>query len=355
MVLLRNEKVNDIPLLPLTVDKSKKYALIGELAKIENIGDHGSSRVRPARMSTIFQGVEKGLAEATMTYDDGKTISKAVAAAKNADTTILVIGYKFNDEGEYIPPMGGDRKSLHLLPHDEKLIEAVTAVNPKTIVVMIGGSAVVTPWSDKVNALLMAWYPGQEGGTAVWDVITGKFNPSGKLPLAFPADEKHTPFFDREAKKITYDHYHGYRYLNKNNLKPKFHFGFGLSYTNFKVDAPIFNWDAATLTGNISASISNTGTVDGASVLQVYAAYPKTEVDRPLFEFKDFKRVELNAGSSEKVAFDLSARMFSYYRPETKDWITPAGTYTFYIGTSSDLNDLQSVSCVVEKEVVFEE
>ena len=145
--------------------------------------------------------------------------------------------------------------------------------NPRTIVVMIGGSAIATPWSDKVNALLMAWYPGQEGGEALWDVISGKVNPCGKLPIVFPMEESHTPFFDRNAKEITYDHYHGYRYLNKHGLKPRFAFGFGLSYTSFTISPPVLDWKNEERKGTLRLTVKNSGEYPGAEVLQVYAGF----------------------------------------------------------------------------------
>ncbi len=354
IVLLRNETVDGMPLLPLKPDAAEKYALIGKLAGEINIGDHGSSRVRPLKVRTILKAVQNGLASLSLTVDKGNDIEKAAELAKQADTVILVAGYRHHDEGEYIPLRGGDRKSLRLSSHDENLIDAVAKANPRTIVVMIGGSAIVTPWSERVNALLMAWYPGQEGGQAVWDVISGRVNPCGKLPVVFPMEESHTPFFDRNAKEITYDHYHGYRYLNKHGLKPRFAFGFGLSYTCFIFSDPVLDWRKEEQKGTLCLTVANNGKYDGAEVIQLYAGYSSGKIDRPAFELKDFRRIELAIGEGREVVFNVSARQFAYWRPESKDWFTPAGLYQFYAGTSSRPEDLKSVDCKVARDEVFD-
>jgi beta-glucosidase len=354
IVLLKNESVNGQALLPLKDVGSKKIAVIGELAKNINIGDMGSSRVRPKHVVTIYEGIKQGAGENNIIYDDGKSLELADVAAKSADTVVLVVGYKHNDEGEYIPPQGGDRKSLRLSAKHEELINAVVGANPNTIVVMIGGSAIVTPWSNKVPALVMAWYPGQQGGTALWNILSGKVNPSAKLPVAFPADEKHTPFFDRNAKEIVYDFYHGYRYLDKHHLKPNFYFGFGLSYTTFDFYAPQFTWNADEQKGFIELDVKNTGERDGATVVQLYARYDASlPIERPAFELKDFVKTELRKGETKKIKIDVNARMFAYYQPQSKDWHTLKGNYTFYIGSSSSMDDLQEIPCAVLNNQTF--
>ena len=191
------------------------------------------------------------------------------AAAGEADAALVVVGYTHADEGEFIPPnqlqpyadlfpppadaaekvqsdnlikgmsdsgfsTGGDRLRLTLRPEDEALIAAVAAANPRTIVAVMAGSAVIMEaWRHAVPAILMLWYPGQEGGHALADILTGKVNPSGRLPCTFPASADQLPFFDRDATAITYDLWHGYRKLLRDGNAPAFPFGFGLSYTTF--------------------------------------------------------------------------------------------------------------------------
>ena len=185
-----------------------------------------------------------------------------------ADVALIVAGYTHADEGEYIPPdifaafvpsfpppgpedmafvrsmqagnmdpglaLGGDRERLTLNPRDEALIQAVTAANPKTVVAVMAGSAVIMEaWRSRAAAILMLWYPGMEGGHALADVLTGRVNPSGRLPCVFPARAGDLPAFDRNATEITYDLWHGYRKMERDGAAPAFPFGFGLSYARF--------------------------------------------------------------------------------------------------------------------------
>nr|MDO8116395.1 glycoside hydrolase family 3 C-terminal domain-containing protein [Candidatus Sigynarchaeota archaeon] len=209
IVLLKNEK----NALPIDTKAIKKIAVIGHLANVGNIGDHGSSRTYPPHVITPLQGIENKFGPgARVTYNDGKKITSAARMAADADLTIIVAGYTFKDEGEKAFFQGGDRKSLRLHDKDEATIHAIAAANSHCIVVLEGGSGIITtPWRDEVQAILMAWYPGMEGGNAIADILDGSCNPSGRLPLSFPDSESELPYFDRFANTIEYDLYHGYR------------------------------------------------------------------------------------------------------------------------------------------------
>ena len=156
----------------------------------------------------------------------------------------MVVGYTHADEGEFVSAVpffarekGGDRRSLALSAQDEGMIIQVAAANPRTVVVLECGSAVITKsWRASVPAVLVLWYPGMEGGYALANLLCGDANPSGKLPCVFPRSESQLPFFDANAKEIEYDLYHGYRRMDKHNENPAFAFGYGLSYTTFMVD-----------------------------------------------------------------------------------------------------------------------
>ena len=261
IVLLKNEG----GLLPLQAKGS--LAVIGRLAAVPNTGDGGSSMTHPEHVVTPLEGLTAALGKDAVSHDDGSDVKRAAAAAGKADATLVVVGFTHADEGEFIPPnqlqpyaylfpppadatekvqsdnltkgmgnsgfsTGGDRARLTLRPEDEALIAAVAAANPRTIVAVMAGSAVIMEaWRAKVPAILMLWYPGQEGGHALADILLGKVNPSGRLPCTFPASADQLPFFDRDAHAITYDLWHGYRKLLRDGNKPAYAFGFGLSYT----------------------------------------------------------------------------------------------------------------------------
>ena len=263
IVLLKN----DGGLLPLR--DVRRLAVIGRLAATPNTGDGGSSNTRPAHVVTPLESLRAAFGDTVdLAYDDGADPARAATTAQGADAALAVVGYTHADEGEYIPPdifadflpsfpppdpehqafaesiqgggadtgmpLGGDRERLTLHPRDEALIQGICSANPRAIVVIMAGSAVITEaWRDRAAAILMLWYPGQEGGHAMADVITGKVNPSGKLPCTFPAWAEDLPFFDRNATKIAYDLWHGYRKLERDGAAPAFPFGFGLSYTTF--------------------------------------------------------------------------------------------------------------------------
>src|SRR5262249_13166965 len=160
----------------------------------------------------------------------------AVAAAAAADVAIVVCGYTFRDEGEYLFFLGGgDRASLTLRPEHEQLIAAVAAANSRTVVVLMGGSAIVTEaWPGEVPAMHRAWYPGLEGGHALAAALFGDVNPSGRLPCTWPRSAAQLPPFDRHARVVHYGPLHGYRLMAAERRAPAFAFGFGLSYTRFE-------------------------------------------------------------------------------------------------------------------------
>ena len=263
IVLLKNEG----GLLPL--QGVRRLAVIGRLADAPNTGDGGSSDTRPAHVVTPLEGLRAALGDGvSLNHDDGANPMRAAELASSADVALVVAGYTHADEGEYIPPdifaeflptfpppgpedqafvqamqgggmetglaLAGDRESLSLQPRDEALIQAVAAANPKTVVAIMAGSAVIIEvWRERTPAILMLWYPGMEGGHALADVLLGRVNPSGKLPCAFPACAEDLPFFDRNATRIAYDLWHGYRKMERDGAAPAFPFGFGLSYALF--------------------------------------------------------------------------------------------------------------------------
>jgi len=344
MVLLKNEPVTSgRPLLPIDRQSVKRIALIGRLAATSNIGDHGSSKVRPPYVVTPLEGLQAAAGEIEITYNDGQQVKAAADTARQADLAIIVAGYTHKDEGEYVPRVlfvpgrGGDRASLTLSPHDESLILAVAGANPHTAVILVGGSAIITEtWREQVPAILMAWYAGMEGGHALADILFGKVSPSGKLPCVFPKSEGQLPFFDREADAIEYGYFHGYRLMDKNGHSPTFPFGFGLSYTTFEYKNLQFSQELIDANGSlqISLEITNCGDCTGEEVAQLYVGYEGSKVDRPLKELKGFAKVALAPGETRRVVFDLPVRRLAYY-DEMDGWTVEPITYHVYVGRSS--------------------
>ena len=371
IVLLKNESA----LLPLK--EVRKMAVIGKLAAVPNTGDAGSSNTRPPYVITPLQGLQEELAgQAEIIYDDGSDPARAAQAAREADVAVIVAGYTHQDEGEYISPdtmnelsknfppptpeempiaqammpnidatnsvanampPGGDRKLLTLHPEDEALIQAVAASNPRTVVAMMGGSAIITEnWRGQVPAILMLWYPGMEGGHAFADILFGKVNPSGKLPCVFAARSEDLPYYDMNAKAITYDLWHGYRKLERDEAVPTFPFGFGLSYTTFEFDHLRLSDSSLSARDTLTATleVTNQGPVAGDTVVQVYVAVPTSRVERAPRELKAFRRVRLQPGETKTVQVEIPVQDLAYY-DEQSGWTVEPANYVLIVGQHS--------------------
>ena len=366
IVLLKNEGY----ILPLAHEnknkKVKKIALLGPLSNYKNIGDHGSSNVSPPYTVTPFDGLKKQIdqindSSANTDFEllnyDGKNLDVSIEIAKKSDIVIIVVGYAHSDEGEFLFPLlklGGDRSSITLNKKDEELIEETSKVNSKTIVIMIGGSSIITEkWRNKVSGIIMAWYGGMEGGTALANMIFGKINPSGKLPCVFVKSENQLPYFDRNAKEIEYDYYHGYLLMDKNGWEPAFSFGFGLSYTtyhysNLKIKTTTLKGDTIDTAKNkiidLSVDVSNTGDIDGEEIIQMYVSYKNSEVERHTKELKGFTKKLIKAGETKTVILQLYIKDLAYYNEDRKEWVIEDIDYTILVGSSSKKEDLLSVN-----------
>jgi len=348
IVLLKNDGIPETgePLLPIDKSKIKRLAVIGRLAAAENIGDKGSSMVRPPYVVTPLEGIKTAAGAGVEIYfDNGRDIKSAVKTISNADAAIVVIGYTHRQEGENIPfsPNGGDRNSLTLTRHDEILIQAVSTQNPNTVVILVGGSAIITEsWRDGIPAIIMAWYPGMEGGHAIADVLFGDVNPSGKLPCVFPKSEDQLPFFDKKAKSIEYGLYHGYRLMDKNAYEPAFAFGYGLSYTTFTYSNFQLAHSEIDLDGTlqVSVEVTNSGEIAGYEVVQLYVGCGSSKVDRPVKELKGFVKKRLDPGETGKVEFTVPAKQLAYYDEDCSDWVVEPRDYRVHVGSSSLVNDL---------------
>ncbi len=337
IVLLKNEN----SALPLISEKIKKIAVIGGLANKANLGDKGSSSIRPPYVITPLKGIKNKAGDSIkVAYESGLNPSRARRIAKGADAVIVVAGFTWKDEGE-----GNDRESLNLSREDEELIKAVAAESDRCIVVLESGSAItMESWKDKVEAILMAWYPGMEGGNAIADILFGDINPSGKLPLIFPKSADQLFEFDNKAKTVEYNRYHGYRYFDKNGLEPEFPFGFGLSYTEYKYGNLRLNRKKIGKSGNIKVKVdvTNVGKMAGEEIVQLYIGYNSPGVDRPVKDLKGFERIALDPGETGTVSIEVKAGDLAYYNAERGAWEVEEIEYIVYVGPSSSQEDLLS-------------
>jgi beta-glucosidase len=347
IVLLKN----DGGALPLNAGATGKIAVIGRLADRANIGDKGSSQVKPPRVITPLEGIhELAGASVEVVYEEGKDLGKARSAASGVDAAVVVVGLDHRDEGEFLPAVhiGGDREDLRLPRGQEELIKAVADASDRCIVVLVGGSAILTSaWQDEVEAILMAWYPGMEGGLALAGVLFGEVNPGGKLPVTFPASNEQNPVFDKKANTAQYGYYHGYRMFDKKGMTPAFAFGFGLSYTTFECTDLRLSSASLDEKGTLRASVdvTNTGSLEGDEVVQLYVSCPGVAVDRPVKELKAFARVTLEPVETKTVSLTVPIADLSYYDVDAGAFVVEKGEHKALVGTSSD--DLPSSATFV--------
>ncbi|MFW9875739.1 MAG: beta-glucosidase [Candidatus Thorarchaeota archaeon] len=343
IVLLKNKNL----LLPLKRNEIKQIAIFGELADTPNIGDYGSSRVYPPYVITPLEGIRNLAGNGiNINHNKGEDLEIAKELAKHSDISIIVVGYNFKDEGEggdQERVRGGDRESLRLHEEEEELILAIASVTKDCIVILEGGGPIITErWKNNVSVILMAWYPGMEGGTALGEILFGDINPSGKLPAVFPKSEDQLPFFDATIQQIEYGYYHGYKLMDKEGYEPAFPFGFGLSYTtysynNLRIDKNTINSDGEI---QVSIDVSNNGNIAGEEIVQMYVGYIDPSIDRPVKDLKGFTKVLLTPGEIKTIILNLKAKDLTYYNVAKREWVIEKIEYVIYVGPSSRKEDL---------------
>jgi len=223
--------------------------------------------------------------------------------------------------------VGGDRTSLRLLATDVELIRAVAAANPRTVVAIQAGSAVVpTEWIDSVPAVVQAWYGGAQAGPGLADILLGIVNPSARLPFSVPVDEADLPPFDRDATTFRYDRWHGWWHLARTGTTPAFPFGFGLSYTTFTLVRADVSVAAGIVT--IRSTVGNTGDCEGADVVQVYAELPDPDAPPQLV---GFARTEVPAGGEATIEIAVPVARLATRDPESHSWRAASGIHQFVI------------------------
>ena len=318
-VLLKNED----GILPLKQDA--KIAVIGAMAKELRYQGAGSSHINPTKLPQPLE-LLPGAVYAPGCDEKGSTtdalLQEVQNAARKAETVVVFAGLPAQCESE-----GFDRDSLKMPEGHRKMIESAAKVNPNTVVVLLCGSVVECPWTDKVKAILYMGLPGQAGGEAIADLLYGRANPGGKLAESWPYRYEDVPSSDIYGKTMDalYQEgvYVGYRYYDKAGVSVRWPFGYGLSYTEFAYADLTVEGDVVTVT------VRNTGKRAGAEVVQLYIAAPQDGLHRPVRELKGFQKVHLQPGESEMVRFTLIDRNFAVWQD---GWKVPGGTYTVCIG-----------------------
>lgn len=368
IVLLKNDQ----NLLPLNTSSIKSIAVIGDNATHTfHLGGFGAG-VKARYEVTALAGLQnrlgktvdikfaqgysgaysqhgKNVNEPTKPADTAM-IAKAVAVAKNTDMAILFIGGNRDYESE-----GSDRKDLSLPFGEQELVDAVTAANPKTIVVIVGGAPYDIGKIKKNNqTIVWSWYNGSENGNALADVLTGKINPSGKLPFTFPAELKDSPAhalnnYPGENLKVNYQEriLVGYRWFDTKKIDPLYCFGYGLSYTDYEYSGLFTNKKHYQSTENITATlkVQNTGKYAGKETVQLYISKEGSVVDRAEKELKAFKKIMIAPGETTSITLNIPVKDLAYYDVKTSKWIVEKGKYKLLVGTSSrDIKETDTIT-----------
>ena len=372
VVLLKNENNT----LPLDVPEGGKILLVGENVVKKMVVGGGSSNLKTAYEVNPLEGLQNAFGDkAEIVWERGyvgdvgrsynrvdtgqdltddrspqELIASAVEAAKDADYVVFVGGL---NKSRHQDNEGTDRYDTFLPYNQQDVIEALAEVADKFVVVNISGSPVSMPWAEKADAIVQGWYGGTESGNALADVLTGKVNPSGRLPFSVPfkyedgpiKTERQYPGIKEEGSRFWQTHYDegvyvGYRWYDTKQVPVQFPFGHGLSYTTFEYSNAKASKSTMKADGKITVSVQvkNTGDRPGAEVVQLYIADPQASVDRPAKELKGFEKVWLNPGESKKVSFTIDASALSYYDMSRSAWYAEPGEFQALLGsTSSDI------------------
>lgn len=338
-VLLRNTLVDDVPVLPLDPSVLGTVLVAGSRAAEANLGDVGSSQVRPPTVVSPLDGLRERLGGGVVVTPgatDPHDVAAVAAQAAQADAAVLVVGLDAHDEGEAMvalddeammvfggpfrsrrfargvahmaekamsrAPQGGDRRDLHLHPEDEELVRAVCAAQPRTVVVVIGGGTMMLdPWDRRAGAILVAWYPGMEGGRAIADVLVGDAEPGGRLPAPIPRTREDLPVLDWGTRgRLDYPRLFGQRLLDANGVEAAYPLGFGLGYARITVTGA-----RLVGTGRVQVDVENTEERPGQTVVQVYATQHRDD-RRPARVLAGFATVQVPARASANIEVESS-------------------------------------------------
>jgi beta-glucosidase len=388
IVLLRNEQ----GVLPF--QQLGSLAVIGALAATANLGDRGSSDTRPpaGAVVTPLQGLRAARPDLAIVHDDGRDLTKAAAVAAAADAAVIVAGLDWRHEGEHIHPgdiapileqipppdwllslptwprlkpiwhrftaliawitsfasarpggdfAAGDRTTLSLPEEQQAMIRAVAAANPRTVVVLMGGGAILcSDWDQLVPGLLLLWYPGEQGGHALADVIFGLHAPSGRLPFSLPVGERQLPGFAPRARQVTYDLWHGYRLLLRQAETAAYPFGFGLSYCRFELSDLHAALETRPETGGgivaLELTVANCGAMAAAEVVQVYLEPPGLALERAPRSLVAFERLQLAAAERRRTRLTVPLRRLACFDPERDGFVLEAGAHRLVLARHAE-------------------
>ncbi len=375
MTLVKNEG----GVLPLS-KTVKTLLLVGDFALTPNLGDNGSSTIEPIYSVSPMQGLQNYLGSSVeLTHCGDHELDKASSLAGNVDAVLIFAGCDATDEGEFLVPddnidysimargykntgrpfrawlftklvssgqkhieasdeegqgVGGDRVKLGVRSSQAEMIKAIGRINPNTVVNLVAGSMIMTAdWDEQVPAILYNWYSGMEGGNALAKILFGDVNPSGKLPFSTPYREDDLPYFSNEDNTFHYDYYHGYTLLDKNEIKPMYPFGHGLSYTSFELSG--HGVELLEDRFRVTVDVTNSGSVDGKEVVQVYAGFEGSSVERHQKLLKGFEKVLVKAGETRRVSVDVQLAELEYYCSEQRAFEFEQMDYQLYVGDSS--------------------
>jgi beta-glucosidase len=376
-VLLKNSGAQ----LPLNGSALQSIAIIGSHADFAVLSGGGSAQVMPIGGAAIIgpppcppcfatviwdpssplNAIQAKAPSAKVQFADGSDSVAAASLAASSQVAIVFVS-QWASEGMDEPSLSLTDLTSTTPVNQDALVAAVAAANPRTIVVVESGGPILMPWLSQVSAVLEAWYPGQSGGPAIADLLFGVTNPSGKLPITFPASEAQlprpvipqppdnvTPF----ALNYTEGYNVGYKWYDVQGFTPLFYFGYGLSYTTFSItNAAIVNNLSSTTNPNfqVTFKLANTGAVAGAEVAQVYLGLPAS-TNEPPKRLVGWKKVLLQPGSSQPVTIEVdqndSSHPMSYWNTGTSSWVVAPGTYTIYLGNSEAAASLTTVGTII--------
>jgi beta-glucosidase len=307
------------------------------------LGDRGSSRVNPDPALTI--GPAAGLTQLGMSRGvnvvTGNTAAEAAAEA--VDFVVVMIGLTPGDEGEeYAIPLGGDRSTLTLPDQQNELVQAVALLNKPMVVVIESGGIIEMPWLADVPAVVMAWYPGQQGGLALAQLLFGEANFTAKMPVAWPLDSQLPPFKD-SATETTMDYFLGYRYLDQQDLTPIFPFGHGLSYSSFTYSNLQLGCPSAEKEGVIpvTVDVTNDTAIAGEETVFAFVSFPNTTARRSEKELKGFRKVALGPNETKSVTIPIRVRDLKYWQGDANgQWVIETGAIEIAVGKSAAPADL---------------
>lgn len=365
IVLLKN----DGAVLPMRAD-ARKIVVLGENAIRPMVVGGSSSSLKTKYEITALQGIKNAYPEAEVVYErayqgepkltgnynyslydltdprsDKQLLEDAQAAVKDADYVIFVGGLNKNKQQDC---EGRDRLSYELPYGQNEVIKALAAVRPDMIYVNMSGTAVAMPFADEVASIVQAWYLGSETGNALADVLTGKVNPSGKLPFTFPYVMEDGPIrtpeqypgiqCDNDMWQVDYSEgiYIGYRWYEAKNIKPMFPFGYGLSYTTFNYGQPTASSRTMKDKITVKVPVTNTGNLAGAEVVQLYIQDLVASVDRPVKELKGFEKVYLEPGQTKTVEFVIDKSALSFFDADKHEWVAEPGEFKAIVAASSE-------------------